>query len=934
MDQERDHEGNHKNILRRIAELDNRLKLNGGGIAPVQNLVGKQPQPQISRTVESREHKNTGEDGAGRVDSGCLIYEHKRTDFYTVESSLDNTSESANIADLASNEEETCSQHVIDEHKSPTNTTAAKKGKQNKPVVKCWNITDNIIVIDKKELRKKSTLKSLGQSHGRKYLIYTFGESQDPSMEGNCQYYPGLTFSVPLFIEIAHTSKTWLTVYEDGLVIIELDSQIREAVLTLLCVIAAYHRVYSSAEHSYFWIRKLLPDMLSASETVLRYCRYFDQVTDSSCRNKCARLLLNQIIITAAPNSLFYGSVPIRLRLVNGTQEHVVCENCYHDSNFIIFSNIDICITGDTEIGLETERDGRTVNIFTICLNSYFYRHGLYRFSLAEAHSGGGRRELFISGPEDLILDIIFIEDTERTERCLLSTQQNMIQDLKRLSDRAARGADDSTAKKSAVREYLLSGCDGILAEFFVSMGISIQESKGIIQKLESAGIRQVMHHSSPVRLQKPDEVVERSKQIASPISARPFLDQLPRSTPRPVYSVHGVEDVPLITEVQINKPSVSRGGGLRTLIKKKEELLDQEVHPTMRADPLHWSVISDIKDTIFSDIREIPVEVDLAQLEAQFCEAVTACRTPRGARREQKTVLDCRRVFLASLALKHLEMRNLQIANIQSTLKQNSDTLLLEDLINLDRCLPTEEEHRILEEAEYSTLSSVERSMLVLAQNAGIRALLSLMIFERKFNEEAPLILGTLEKVLEALERILSSNELKSILKIILLIGNAINCRYSPIKRRKAEGYRLDSLKMVCSYIGRGKQDMTRFIRKCMQDNGIQASKLFDDMSLIYDIQGEELPRIKQKLNEFIAQYQEFCKSSQGWKMDFRQQHAGFLGHVCKTLIDGSQMYRECNIQGSLLNRKFGEPPTKQFNDTVSILAEFITRLKLENHN
>lgn len=806
------------------------------------------------------------------------------------------------------------------------------------PGISIWDITGNIKVIGQcwdnktEPFSGKNNIAEvcdlLDERYGSKYIVYSF--TKNAMRFKRAQFYRDASFSLADCLEIARTSACWLSVIPDGKIIIELQRAREDAILFFLSAMLAFGKMHRSAECAFGSIMKMQqqPFSFASAETALRYVKYFDLLLSGAVGRKCPKLSLRQVILTAAARDMARRDQRPVLRIKSEEAEEPTTDNCYVDENFIIFNAIDKPVKGDVSLILYLEKNNVLQQTFRLMINSHFYQQGLYRFTACElecsAESGSALGK-------DFFLDLVFTDSSDQMHACPFITEQNFVHDISTLSNRMP--VEFSNDK---LQVFIGSSYNRILAKFCAQMDFSVDEAAAFVNSLEAMGYRNLIFCAKPVNIpQLQNALYEASRPEI--VLRRPFVEAAAC-----ISTAHDEEDgcveindIPLITERATETADVGPAkrlgkGGLRSFFNKKtaEPVAMPEVVATQ---PLHWVPLAETKETIFEDIKDIDAGIDFKKFEDTFCEPLKAVTGSKAPSAPLSALGDCKRLFLASLSIKHLELRGITPQTLSHAVDVGSGLLSTEDLHNIERSLLTAEERCVLERVPVAQLSPTEKTMLEFSLDERMPRIVQILIFERNFSEEIPFHEQALDGLLLAFNRMLDSNGLRIILKTVLDIGNAINYRYA-IRRKKADGYRLESLYAFGAYAGKKRAGLFCFLAETLKKNGVDVESLMADLDPIHRMKNEDMAKIREKLNGIIAQYKAQQEVFAAMPSESQGKYRHILGQACQALTQASRRYTECSFYASLIRRKFGEEEKKPVAEILAALSDFLEKLCAES--
>ena len=286
------------------------------------------------------------------------------------------------------------------------------------------------------------------------------------------------------------------------------------------------------------------------------------------------------------------------------------------------------------------------------------------------------------------------------------------------------------------------------------------------------------------------------------------------------------------VLDMDPEKPLISGGGGgvggggggqPRTppIAKRPRKI---STKPEIPLRPLFWTKIpdDDLDGTIWNELSDESVEVPLDDLTEKFAKTKPRAssvsstdgeasltgtdvaspgggplgRSPSG-KVKAITLLDGKVLQNVGIALAKFRMSATEIK--QAVLSMDETKLDLDTLMTMLELAPTAEDLTLVKEFEGDpkTLGKVEQFFLGISDIPQYVQRLECFIFKLKFDVHRAELAGTLDLVGRACSEVRSSAALRSILKIVLKLGNMLN---GGTGRGGSYGYRLDSLSKLAT--------------------------------------------------------------------------------------------------------------------------------------
>jgi hypothetical protein len=351
---------------------------------------------------------------------------------------------------------------------------------------------------------------------------------------------------------------------------------------------------------------------------------------------------------------------------------------------------------------------------------------------------------------------------------------------------------------------------------------------------------------------------------------------------------------------------------------------------------PFHWATIARTDENIFEELEKFSIGIDFSKFEEWFCEPYKAEESGQKPVKKEKTLLkDERRLFLVSIALKTLEKKKIDITNLEDVIYNDSFNSEYEDLLNIDKILPTDEDTSKFTGCDISELNPIEKFMCSFREKTDLKKILKILIYERKFIDESVNVEITLNDIKEAFIKISESNNLRIILKTILDLGNAINCKYlRGITKRKARGFKLSSLSMLHAYRGnRGAGTLLTFLLLTLLRDRPETFKIFEELRKVHKIKDEDMNELRARINKMITEYKDCIECMKLIQGDHGvcKQLRKFLAYAYVNLNQMGRKYREDFVYSGMLKAKLGENEKCPIKTVLNDLSDFLVNLEKE---
>lgn len=225
---------------------------------------------------------------------------------------------------------------------------------------------------------------------------------------------------------------------------------------------------------------------------------------------------------------------------------------------------------------------------------------------------------------------------------------------------------------------------------------------------------------------------------------------------------------------------------------------------PSVPLKGMFWTSIKDnkIDDTIWKDLSDEKVEIDIEDLEKRFAKKKSKALGGKkagggeGAKaKKQANLLDGKRQQNGGIAIAKLRIK---CEDLKSVIYAMDDSVLTLDKVDiLMRLAPTAEEIALLQsyEGDVNLLGKVDRFVLELTSiphfKNRMKALKIMHTFEERKEEQDT----SLQLAIEATEEVSRSTSFKRFLEYILKTGNHMN---GGTRRGGSYGFKLDALKKL----------------------------------------------------------------------------------------------------------------------------------------
>lgn len=793
-----------------------------------------------------------------------------------------------------------------------------------------WEINDRLqVVCEATTMRTNphaktnnidSLLKHINQQHQTNYLVVSFRRNCISRSYKKCITFEKAEFNLETVCEISKLAKFWLETGDAKILLVEMKNGQEDQVLFILACLMRYCKMVWSAESAVTTLAMSNPleFQFKHLETAIRYARYFDVLSTANPTAKFSQKLLNQVIITTIPTMVSSDlAFTPRLSLCSKLGVTTFSEkNCYIDQDYIIFSNLDVEIAQDIVLTLSFIQQNTSYHILDLCLNSLLYQQGLYRFTRNDILTSLPQERIYRFFDEKFCIDLVILENKkiQIVDPCI--TAYSILNATKSVSRRFLGIENGEILNNLKNLKYNFEVCK-------TSALLELTEEES--QKLQMRYVEKLQGYQFPPRgkdmnnqkVTVPDEI----KSIDKP-GIRAEADY------RAIYKAtghHEITEIKLIEQIQReNRPIKKPFRGLFA----NRSIPNTRVNQSLASiRPIHLAPLYGIENTIFNDMKSLDIKIDLSKFEKHFCEQPLAESKTTKVTQIHNELLEPKRRFIASLCLKHLEMKNIHIENLLDTLVKIPDKLAQQDLTNILKVIPTEAELLLLIGADEQQLTHVEKSMIKLFEIPEIKQIVSILVFENQFFEEIPKIEQSIQSYTEAVSLLLKSVEIEILFKVVLEVANLINYSYGK-KKQAMEGFKVETLHFIHSYPGNDEYSLFDFMIEILSNNGLNFAELEKMIKRIDLIRNEEITVQREKINNLIAKYSECLQFLSEIEKYDKTSFLKLLGYACTTLKEVIASFKGLEEQVNLLKNRMGEEPNRPVTSLLETISIFCTKL------
>lgn len=801
-----------------------------------------------------------------------------------------------------------------------------------------WKINDSIYLIPestaaKTSMREKrnnidNLIKFLDQTFKDNYLVITFRKTRISNLFRRCLSFDDIqNYNLLGSYKLAQVCNFWMNLGEKKVIFIEIKNGFESSGLFMISCLLSYSKFYLSAEVA---LNALLLNnqtiwKFTNIETILRYVKYYDFVISQPFMTKVPQLVLNQMIVTTIPSIIQSGDFKPKLRIeTNSKIFEFSTENCYKDTDYVIFSNLESEIAGDVKFSLVFEQENKTYHIFDLWINSLFYTQGLYRYSRSDIITLLPQESIYRFFQNSFCIDLIFLENQEKIVKNPFTVPMSMLELLNLIVSKIS----DECIGDEGINEYYIKmiekGLNSVLAKLCAQLHLSEEESLALHSRLEESGYKSGIlrkHFELKIANENTKESLKIEKYEDKPLDLQILYEKLETSE---FGEVDLIDDENFIKEI----PKKTASG----LFKRNKQLPSNlEIRENIFArKPLHLVSLKQIENTIFEELKNINIPVDLKAVESTFCEKINENNNHiEEIKNVKKHKLESKREFMASLLFKQLEIKKILIDELDEILRNSPEKLGLQELSGLYKVIPSSEEILLFEKIPKDEISDIEANMLKLSKIPDITRILKVLIFERSCIEEIILIEKLIDNANSMILKILADNNLKYILKTVLELSNILNYTYGR-KRNTIEGFKMESLYLLGAYKDAKDISFVDFLVEILRKNGVILTCIFRDFKDLNNLKNEDFISLKDKINNVIVKYKEVCSEFAALQECDKSVHSKILSFSYKKLLLVSEKYKDFERNSNILRIKMGEEDKKSISSIFKCFSDFFTTLEL----
>nr|DAD45247.1 TPA_asm: hypothetical protein HUJ06_003478 [Nelumbo nucifera] len=380
--------------------------------------------------------------------------------------------------------------------------------------------------------------------------------------------------------------------------------------------------------------------------------------------------------------------------------------------------------------------------------------------------------------------------------------------------------------------------------------------------------------------------------------------------------------------------PFGAKGRGLPRITSSK----NQPKRTTLK--PLHWFKLTRaIQGSLWDEISKCPGVVEMPELENLFSAAVpnserrgsdgSLSRASSAGRKSDKVqLIDLRRANNCEIMLSKVKIPLPDL--LSSVLALDESAMDIDQVDNLIKFCPTKEEMDKLKgyDGDKENLGRCEQFFLEMMKVPRVESKLRVFSFKIQFPFQVSDLRVSLNVVNAASNEIKSSMRLKSIMKTILQLGNALNHGTA-----RAVGFRLDSLLKLSDTRSRNnKMTLMHYLCKVLADKLPELIYFHKDLfhlEAASKIQLKFLAEEMQAISKGLEKVEQELTASENdgpISQTFCKTLKNFLVVAEAEVRSLASLYAGVGRNADALAVYFGEDPTKcPFEQVVATLLNFV---------
>lgn len=352
---------------------------------------------------------------------------------------------------------------------------------------------------------------------------------------------------------------------------------------------------------------------------------------------------------------------------------------------------------------------------------------------------------------------------------------------------------------------------------------------------------------------------------------------------------------------------------------------------PIEKLKPFFWKKLhsNQIGGTIWEKVVNCDVSIDLSAFERLFAQSRSP-KKPKANGFHKSPVrsirlIDDKRSYNIELCIARFKIRLCDIREAIETFDE--DLLGTEELEILSRCIPTQEEIKVVQsyKGDIGLLGTTEQFFLALSGIYKLEDRLNAWRFKQEYFHRLNGVKLQLDIVERAFEQVKSANGIEIVLSVILRLGNYMNY---DTKRGNAQGFHLSSL---CLLNGVKQSDrkgtlMEYVVEHCGKHGGGKWMEILKDVTLASRIDSKELEEEVKRI--------EFCLNE---LRTFVSSESKLFGNVFCSIMDSFEqsarvVYREvdrkllrCLKTNEVVQSYFGLKNVEPWEYFFRIIEDFV---------
>lgn len=750
----------------------------------------------------------------------------------------------------------------------------------------------------------------------KRYVVYIFTR-QEKSKYKNVQFFPEPEINFNLIILLCKSIYGWLT-DDDCVVIIERSGQLINFYFILLCVI-------NFIEPNDKWLNVLVDKFkIPGIKGILnRHLVNFNRILSDKLETKKNQLLFYQFIFSTKVGKLdSFCKSNFKLKIANNKNVHEFyseMEPNYKDDFYLIFFLNELPIIGDVKLLLYV----KDCVILEMNFNTFFYEMGIFRCEESEIEYLKKDKNV------QIWVDMAFKENKTVKHKMPYFIQTNYIESLQIICDHFKRNVNINELNE------LSEKYNKTFAKFILLQKISLvnleEYVESVSKKIERNILMNPMYikNKIPYIEKDPIEQLKNSLEILEVKNKEEVEDisKLQYFNSNEEYHNETLEILPEVKyEEETNKLKLPHKRPPSAVKKKESEV------PTLFARrPLHLTCMKS-SSSIFNDLSELNVKYDIDKFEEWFCDPVLK-KEEKFHIKEKISLIDRNTFFLAQLAVKNLEKKQINYLEIESVLLNNFMKLELEDLNNIKRLFLKENDLINLPEYSLDEIDLLEREMINLSKNTFLRDVLFILLFDKKLTDELLIHKKLLQTYFISFSNLLENKTLKQILKLTLELSNALNFKYT-LNKKKVISFRMSSLKSLQSYKGKSNdQNLLLFLVDQLiykKEEVIKELNKFNDIQTLIEV---DLKEIRERINDLTRDHKESVDKLNKMENDYSiyKYLSKVLGYGYKSLKEISEQFIKVELLSIKVTGKFCDTKDENINLVLKDLNIFFKEVKNE---